>query len=94
MRRESIFDMDIEILPKKYTDASFLRGAMAVEGTTDLRGLGTLTTVEMFTPIEFKCQWEPYVTHCGHIIVYFAFPSRESYLVFAVEDFLDKIKVV
>jgi hypothetical protein len=87
-------DMDIEFLPNRYSDAAFLRGAMAVRGTTDLRGIGILTTIEMFTPIDFKCQWEPYVTDRGLIIVYFTFPSRESYLVFAIDDFLDKIKVV
>ncbi len=94
MRRESIFDMDVEILPQKYTGASFLRGTMAVEGTTDLRGIGKLTTVEMFTAIEFQCKWEPYVTGNEHIIVYFEFPNRSSYLVLAVDDFLDKIRVI
>jgi hypothetical protein len=94
MRRESIFDMDIDILPQKYSDASYLRGALAVDGIMDMRGLGTLTTVEMMMPVEFRCMWEPYVCSNGLILVYFEFPSRDSYIVVAIEDFLDRIKVV
>lgn len=86
--------MDIEILPRKFSGASFLRGAMAVEGTTDFQGIGRLTTVEYFTPVEFQCQWEPYVTENGLIIVYFCFPSQQSFLVTAIEDFLDRIRVI
>lgn len=94
MQRESIFDMDVEILPKKYSGAAFLRGAVAVEATMDINGIGQLTTVEMFTPVTFQCKWEPYSTRNGHIIVYFEFPNRTSYLVMAEENFLDNIKVI
>lgn len=94
MKRESIFDMEVDILPPRFTGASFLRNALAVQGTTDFRGLGIVTVVDLFTPVEFRCQWEPYVTSNGLIIVYMEFPSNDSYLVFAIEDFLDKIRVV
>lgn len=94
MRKESIFDMEVDILPQRFTGASFLRNALATEGEIDFRGLGTVTVVELFTPVDFRCQWEPYVTSNGLIIVYMEFPSSDSYLVFAIEDFLDKIRVV
>jgi hypothetical protein len=94
MRRESIFDMEIDILPPRFTGAHFLRNIFATEGSMDMRGIGKLTTVDEIQSVEFTCQWEPFVCSSGLIIVYYAFPNQQSFLVQAIEDFYEKIRVV
>lgn len=94
MRRESIFDMDVDVLPPKFTGASYLRYVIATEGTTDVSGIGTLTTVDTIQAVSFPCKWQPFITGGGLIIVYYEFPNQESFLVQAIEDFINRITVI
>lgn len=85
---------NIDILPNRFSDASYLRGAFAVRGSMDLTGIGTLTTEELATEVDHFCQWEPYIAESGVIVVYFTVRSNDSFLVFAREGFLERIAVV